>query len=86
MPAFVFIAGVLSHSALLNGGMRKSASNLLTTFVVFTVIYEAVSLILTGDISWYTKNLAPNWLLWFIWSLFLWRLMASIFLKMRVSH
>lgn len=81
MPAFICITGLFSKKTIKSNSIKKLSSSLLIPFIIFTIIYESTSLILTGSISWYTKSMAPYWILWFLLSLFFWRLFSSDFIK-----
>jgi len=83
IPAFVLISGALSKSDITSGQFSKMIKSILVPFFVFTVLYEIFNLVTEGDISHATKDLAPYWLLWFLYSLFTWRLLLPIFLSFR---
>ncbi|MGR5193996.1 acyltransferase family protein [Vibrio rotiferianus] len=81
MPAFVIISGMLSRSDASSEAVAKTVRNILVPFVVFTVAYEVFNYLTTGSISNYSKNIQPYWILWFLYSLFLWKLMLPTVLK-----
>ncbi|VAW51596.1 hypothetical protein MNBD_GAMMA05-1471 [hydrothermal vent metagenome] len=83
MPAFALISGVLSKPELSSSDIGKSIRTILIPFIAFTVLYEAYNLIESGHISGYSKKLQPYWILWFLYSLFIWRLMLPVLLKFR---
>lgn len=81
MPAFVIVSGMLSRSDASSEAVAKTVRNILVPFVVFTVAYEVFNYLTTGSISNYSKNIQPYWILWFLYSLFLWKLMLPTVLK-----
>jgi fucose 4-O-acetylase-like acetyltransferase len=83
MPAFVIISGMLSNADLSSEQIAKLVNSIIVPFIAFTFLYELFNLLMQGDISSYTKNLEPFWILWFLSSLFVWRLFLPAFLKFR---
>ncbi|QKJ86291.1 acyltransferase family protein [Paramixta manurensis] len=82
IPAFVLVSGYLS-----NPDKPLKYSSLLKTvvvpFIIFSTLYEASDRIASGEFSSYLKSLSPNWILWFLFSLLLWRVFTPLFLKIR---
>lgn len=83
MPTFALISGMLSKVDLSSEEISKLVNSIIAPFIAFTFLYELFNLLIQGDISSYTKNLQPFWILWFLFSLFVWRLLLPIFLKFR---
>ena len=79
MPLFIFIAGMFTRPARFSDALKKNASTLLFPFVLFHVLYELSDYIIRGELSYYTRNLQPYWITWFLWSLFLWKTVVSLF-------
>lgn len=79
IPMFVLLSGMLARTNIDRGGICDIVSSLLIPFLVFQVLYEILEFVLTGHFSNYIVNGQPYWLLWFLWSLFLWKLMLPIF-------
>lgn len=68
MPVFVFISGYFFK------GNKKSILKPISVYIVFQLIYFLVyKLILKDNI---TFNLQPIWLLWYIFALFVWNVIA----------
>ena len=74
MPSFVFISGMLAESTISNESMRKWIASLVLPLFIFQMLYEIPGVVLTGHLSQYTSQLQPYWLLWYLWSVMLWRL------------
>ncbi len=72
LPAFIFLAGMTSRVE------SKQLVSLLATLVLFQLVY--VSLYAEFDLIYLVK---PYWLLWFVLSLFFWRLLLPVFYKCR---
>lgn len=83
MPAFAFISGYLSKG---NGEVNvdKLIKSLLIPFIVFSIIYEIPYIVETGAISWYIQGLSPNRILWYLVSLFSWRLITPFVMRFRM--
>lgn len=84
MPVFIIISGMLTkQKVVIKDYLKKLFKTLLVPLVVFTCLYEILEVILYGSLSSFTQILAPYWLLWYLWSLFIWRILAPYFLKLR---
>lgn len=83
MPMFVLISGMLTKCDISKNGTRKIVTTILVPFVSFTVLYELIEFLGKGNLSNYTLNLSPYWILWFLYSLFLWKILLPIFTKIR---
>jgi len=81
IPAFVLISGALSKNTITSEGVEKLVRTILVPFIIFTVLYELFNLLSDGELSGYTVNFEPYWLLWFLYSLFVWKLLLPVFLK-----
>ena len=79
MPLFIFIAGMFTKPGKFPEVLKKNASTLLFPFVLFHILYEVSDYIVRGELSYYTRNLQPYWITWFLWSLFLWKTVVSLF-------
>lgn len=82
MPIFVLISGMLTKASLSDDRLKKLISSTLIPLLAFTLLYEVFNFITLGEISSYTKGAQPYWILWFLLSLFFWRLLLPIFLKL----
>jgi len=85
MPAFVFVSGMLTSATLSDGRVKKLVKSILVPFIVFTIMYEIFNYLMHGEFSGYTKNLQPYWLLWFLFSLFVWRLLLPVVIRFRFA-
>ena len=83
MPVFVLLCGLLTKPDPQGDQSAKIIQSLLVPFLAFTLLYELFNLLTTGRISHYSIGLQPYWLLWFLFSLFCWRLLAPFFMKLK---
>lgn len=83
MPVFIIISGMLTKIDLSDDWKSKLTRTILIPLITFTVLYELFNVITEGEFSDYTKNLRPYWILWYLFSLYLWKLMLPFFLKNR---
>lgn len=83
MPVFVLLCGLLTKPDPQGDQSAKIVQATLVPFVVFTLVYELFTILTTGGISGYSAGLQPHWLLWFLSSLFLWRLFSPVVMKFR---
>ncbi|MEJ6092727.1 acyltransferase family protein, partial [Aliivibrio salmonicida] len=81
MPIFVMLSGVFSRNEFKKENMIKLINSIFIPFFMFTLLYEAFYFLFTGSLSSYTVNFQPFWLLWFLFSLFIWKLLLPILLK-----
>lgn len=80
IPAFALLSGALSKSGVSLGALART---LLAPLVIFQVLYAGFDLAVLGhplDSRWLWT---PYWILWFLLSLFCWRLLLPLFLKVR---
>ena len=69
MPAFVIVSGYLAGKST----SRDFVRSILVPLFSFTVLYELLNYILFGSLSNYLFMLMPYWLLWYLFSLYIWR-------------
>ena len=75
MPLFVFLSGIFAKDVLSRADYRKIIWQLFAPLIAFQIIYVAVG----HWTSWGSyPPLAPYWLLWFIASLIVWRLVLPL--------
>lgn len=83
MPIFILISGMFSSSKWTSSSILKTIKTTLIPFLAFTFIYELFSFVLFKQISSYSLNFEPYWILWFLFSLFCWKLILPLFLQSR---
>jgi len=82
IPVFVILAGMLTKVTLTQSDRIRRIQNILVPLLCFTVLYEGVAFMVSGNFSEYGKNLQPYWILWFLWSLMVWRVCLPLFMRM----
>jgi len=83
MPAFIFIAGLFSSKTLDATAARKLIERIAVPLVVFEIIHEILDYAFTGAFKFKLTTLVPHWSLWFLVSLFFWRLSTPLLLRLR---
>jgi fucose 4-O-acetylase-like acetyltransferase len=84
IPGLALLSGAVWQPTLSTAAVRKSARDLLVPVLVFEVLYEALYAFNHGHISPYAQGFQPYWLLWYLPSLFLWRLILPLVCSVRV--
>lgn len=81
IPAFAMVSGMVSRAEL---GWRRGAG-LARKLLVPLLLFQGVYLIALERLAPHKVGdmLEPHWLLWFLLSLFLWRLMLPVFAGLR---
>jgi len=83
MPAFIFIAGMFSSKTIDATSARKLIERVAIPLVVFEIIHELLDYAFTGAFKFKLTTLVPHWSLWFLLSLFFWRLSTPLLLRLR---
>lgn len=79
MPLFVCISGYLSKNV--DKCSRTAIKNLLIPYVVFNMIWYFAVYIGTGEFMF--TLIYPGWTLWYLLSLFLWRISLKYLIKVK---
>ncbi|MBR9728449.1 acyltransferase family protein [Shewanella intestini] len=83
MPVFIIIAGAFTKLEPSQNIILKNIKSLIIPFFVFTILYEIFNILTTGNISHYTLNWQPYWILWFLLSLFIWKVTLPIIMQFK---
>lgn len=83
MPAFILIAGMFTKLEYDKSAQFKIIQSILIPFIFFSVIYELANYKLNGTLSNYVKMGKPYWILWFLLSLFYWRIFSPILCRFK---
>lgn len=90
MPVFIFISGYLSKN--IEKGRKQAVQSLLIPFLFFNSIWgivQIVSIQIAGgtyqelSINTAFSFLVPGWALWYIFSMFLWKILLPDILKVK---
>lgn len=78
MPVFVFISGYFSKKCDSENYYKKTISNYLIPYLLFNFIYGLIDF--GGSVGGSIAGiLYPRWTLWFLLSLFMWKIMVKPF-------
>lgn len=77
IPAFALISGVVSTRHTGWSEWWQGNRNLIAVFFVFEAAYELLHFAATGAPSKYILSAQPYWLLWYLWSLAIWRFVLT---------
>jgi len=83
VPVFVIISGMLTSAKDTPGKTARLFASLSAPIIVFTVLYELACIITQGAVSNEFKHFVPYRVMWFLWSLFAWRLFLPVIMKCR---
>lgn len=79
MPLFIFISGYLSKNT--NKSRRGAFKNLLIPYIFFNMVWYTVVYIGTKDFMF--SFIYPGWTLWYLISLFFWRVSLKYLVKIK---
>ncbi|WP_226648292.1 acyltransferase family protein [Microbulbifer variabilis] len=83
MPVFIILSGMLSKNDLSESRIDKLVVGILIPFMAFEVIYEGTYFAVKGEASQFAVGFKPYWILWYLFSLFLWRMLLPTMLSFR---
>lgn len=81
MPAFVFISGYLSKNV--EKRRDKAFAELFIPFMIFQVLFGLTNVLLSGSSKVFTNLLHPEWAIWYLLALFIWRYTLPDVIKIR---
>lgn len=79
MPLFIFVSGFLSKN--INKSNKFFLSNLLIPYIILNIIWYTLAYIYIGEVN--SPLLYPGWTLWFLLSLFFWRISLKYLVKIK---
>ena len=79
MPLFIFVSGFLSKN--INKSKKIFLSNLLVPYIILNIIWYTLAYFYTGETNF--PLLYPGWTLWFLLSLFFWRVSLKYLVKIK---
>ncbi|MEG0097754.1 MAG: acyltransferase family protein [Citrobacter sp.] len=82
MPLFVAISGYCSQAFLIKEEKEKIITHLLLPYIILQIIYTSLEAMLSGG-EWNPALLTPNYTLWYLFSLFIWRLIFPYWMMLR---
>lgn len=79
MPLFIYISGYLSKNV--NKSKKIFIKNLLIPYIFLNILWYILVYIYTGEIN--LPIIYPGWTLWFLLSLFFWRISLKYLIKIK---
>lgn len=79
MPLFIFVSGFLSKN--INKSKKIFLKQLLLPYIVFNIIWYGLVYLYTGEAG--IPILYPGWTLWFLLSLFCWRISIKYLIRIK---
>lgn len=79
MPLFIFISGLLSKN--INKSRKFLLRKLLIPYIVLNIIWYSLAYLYTKET--YIPVIYPGWTLWFLLSLFFWRISLKYLIKIK---
>lgn len=84
MPVFIFIAGCFSKRIVdYDTYTRKAITTCLLPYLVFSIFYGMLAAAFNHKFANALNVLMPRWTMWFLLSLFFWKIMVEPFVKIR---
>lgn len=83
MPAFTLIAGHLSSATMSVARLKSLVRRLVVPYLVFELLYTAAHAVGGRSEGFVLDLLTPTWVLWFLVTLFWWRLSLPLVMKTR---
>lgn len=77
MPALVLISGYMTSSGLSPSKLRRLFEGIILPYLLFSILYYTAELPFRGSATF--DLLSPSWLLWYLLSLFVWRIAGPYF-------
>ncbi|MGL5330268.1 MAG: acyltransferase family protein, partial [Peptostreptococcaceae bacterium] len=79
MPLFIFISGFLSKRT--DKSKKLLIKTLLIPYIIFNIIWYTLAYLYVGEVN--IPILYPGWTLWFLLSLFFWRVSLKYLIKIK---
>ncbi|MFZ6646749.1 acyltransferase family protein [Undibacterium sp. TJN25] len=83
MPMFALVSGMFSKAVPDERDTSQLVKNIAVPLIAFELLYECAEFLLKGQFSIYTGLIAPYWMLWYLLSLFSWRLLLPVFARLQ---
>ncbi|PTX55166.1 fucose 4-O-acetylase-like acetyltransferase [Melghirimyces profundicolus] len=83
MPLFILIAGYFSKNIHRQDQAQKAIRTILIPYVLFQVLYSVFAALPREFSDFSLSVLDPYWLMWFLLSLFTWRVILPYFIQLK---
>ncbi len=81
MPAFVFVSGYLSKNA--EKRRSKAFEDIFIPFILFQLLFGLINIAFSGSSVVFSNLLYPEWAMWYLLALFVWRYSLPAVTKIR---
>ncbi|SMO83353.1 acyltransferase family protein [Melghirimyces algeriensis] len=85
MPLFILISGYFAKNYSKEGQNKKLINSVLIPYIIFEILYSLYDHWVYQTDSVTFTILEPYWIMWFLFSLFLWRLILPYIVHLRYS-
>lgn len=83
MPLFILIAGYFSKNYHKKEQNKKVISAILIPYIIFQTLYSIFNSLLNPPLEVEVSAFDPYWIMWFLLSLFLWRVLLPYFVLVK---
>jgi len=83
IPMFIFISGIFSKKEIAKEEIKKYTANLILPLIIFQTLYSLFDFYITDNFSFYNFIFIPYWILWYLLSLFFWKIILPYALKIK---
>lgn len=79
IPMFAYVSGIVSSRKMNDKVIRKLISNLVIPYIFLEISYSIFDFYIASRGSLVISPLIPYWILWFLFSLIIWRILLPVF-------
>ncbi|MGE5474389.1 MAG: acyltransferase family protein [Ignavibacteriales bacterium] len=83
MPLFILVSGYFSKNINTKGYILKNAKKILIPYVIFQILYFLFFRYAMNNIQIKFTLFTPYWIMWFLLSLFIWKMILPYFVKIK---
>ena len=83
MPLFILVSGYFAKNFNKEGQNKKLITTVLVPYFIFEILYSFYDHLIYRTDSLEFTILEPYWIMWFLFSLFFWRLMLPFFVNLK---
>jgi len=83
MPLFIFISGYFSKHIDSSAYATKIFKKLLIPYIIFETLYSLFDYWLTGDEQLTFTYFTPTWILWYLFSMIIWKVILPVVVKLK---
>ncbi|MDD2458669.1 MAG: acyltransferase family protein [Eubacteriales bacterium] len=84
MPAFAFVSGYFSKHLPNQTQHKKLVFKLIIPYILFEVLYSTLDYLVHSTDHLVFSFLSPNWIMWYLFSLLIWRVLLKLFYRVHL--